>query len=324
MSTKLEIARDRPLMFLSYFGVPPVISEPTGFQTLDLTDAIFFGQNQENMDIGDTFGKYEDGAIVTNDDFPDGGYPDFYFPSLVLDRDLVYQFEFTFDPDDVRDDGSRSIWLGVLDDADPVEDYLNGTTTYNDLWDNTHLASDLITITIPTSVWVTEGTPEGSNTMFFETSMGSVLTQIRWRVVTPPAWTTVDLSTVEFFANGPNVYGQYADGVIKSNGIYTPSFFIPELSLDDDLYYEFEITFASEDFNYFGWLRRLDNTDFEFTDGFSYYVINDGAIVGNFITYIVGPSVGFWTAAHLAGYDSHSFDVGDDDEISQIRYRPII
>jgi hypothetical protein len=180
MSTTLEVSREKPLLFLSYFGVPPV---NTDWHTFDLSTPYFWGTytDHENMiPPEEAYGKYVDGFIIGNNN----SWPDFYFPAMdTLDRNRTYEFEFTFAPEHPDDEGERNVWLGALDDADPIGAYNGGSVTWNALWNSDHTPADIVTITVPPSIWVTNSIPLTSNTLFIETARYGVVSQIRWRQV---------------------------------------------------------------------------------------------------------------------------------------------
>lgn len=139
---------------------------------VDLSTAILLADPEG----ADPWGKYEDGHIVTN-----GGYPDFRFPTMVLDRSLVYTFEVTYDPDSPYDFGDRDLWLWVGSSIDfdasyhaPYDAFDNELSSV----DNRTVDGDVVTLVVPTAMWA--GVPADFSTPFFETSRFGAVSRFRW------------------------------------------------------------------------------------------------------------------------------------------------
>lgn len=153
---------------------------------LDLGNAVFF-TNGTSLANGVPWGRYDTGHIVTNI-----GWPDFYFPSLVLDRSASYQFEITYDPGPGLN--GRGMWLSALADADPAAMYYAFTSDFGDIARSEGGESrDVYTLEVRPGDWDTIASDR--NTPYFESDRYGALLRIRYRttgsaaspVAPPPA-----------------------------------------------------------------------------------------------------------------------------------------
>lgn len=158
---------------------------------IDLATAVF----PEDVAAGRTYGQYADGRIVTNS--VGGGYPDFYFPDVVVgDRTQTLTIQLVYDPDDPHDTwtsaaGDRQVWVYVGRDGDVESSYnapgyelwfqqlfnFSARTGDDYTFDS---GTNTVTITIAPEVWTTNITQDDFNTLFFETASNSAVAQMFW------------------------------------------------------------------------------------------------------------------------------------------------
>lgn len=123
-------------------------------------------------DDDEPYGKYEDGFIVSNT-----GWPDFYFPDLVLNRSQTYTFEATFDWEVGA--AASTTWVYAGSDADLPAGYQDYETAFDyQLFFPTGSEDQVFTFTIGPDSW--DGIPLGYNTPWFETHIASALAGLRY------------------------------------------------------------------------------------------------------------------------------------------------
>ena len=108
---------------------------------IDLSLAVFFTTGSGSG--GTPYGKYEDGAIVTNI-----GWPDFYFPGMLLDPDTEYEVTVTYDPGHPLDLGGRTFFAGPTHTDQTDQDALYSGWDYN-AWIGGGPETDTFSFTIP-------------------------------------------------------------------------------------------------------------------------------------------------------------------------------
>ena len=163
------------------------------FTEIPLSEAIFpIDQGEHTGGVPHVYGQYRDGRIVNKD----GNWPDWYLPSLVLDRTVETVFQFVFDPDDPEDSGGRRVYIFAGLDTDVQGSYtgpsydlfFNELFNYNDWFNDIPPSAglyeltdpDTVTVTLPPSVWIDALIPEGYNTPLFETDNSGAIAQFWW------------------------------------------------------------------------------------------------------------------------------------------------
>lgn len=139
--------------------------------SIPLTAAVFLS----DPPTASPYGKLEAGKIVTNT-----GFPDFYFPEMVLDRTLTYNFTITFES------GSLIAWAWAGNDADIYTGYSSpyaafGYKLFNAFSPQLHpftTTATTFSFEIDPTRW--SGIPSGNNTPFFETHSNATVTAIEW------------------------------------------------------------------------------------------------------------------------------------------------